>query len=579
MEPFHQIIRAAESANALTPLGIRNGRFRCSLYVDDVALFAIPTLDDMTALSQIVTLFAKISGLHIDVNKTEIFRISYEGVNLQHVIASWPGQIKNFPCRCLGLPLHFRKLRKVDFLLLIDKIGSRLPHWKGRFFTSAGRQTLVSSILSAMPTHHLTALQAPKWVFKRIDRFRRSFLWKGEDPDHSNPRDSLINWQTIFRPKSLGGAGLLDLERFSRALRIRWLWFKWKDDTKPWVGMDLPCDEIDWRLFQAATSISVGNGTKTSFWHDNWLQNQCLKDVFPNCFRLAKRKQRSVQVELTNNKWLFSFRQFTSIEELHDLVQLGGLLQSVLLSQLLDDIIWNWTSSGSYSSKSAYLGQFQGSVVYNDFNSLWSAPAEPKMRFFGWLVLHQKTLTTQNLLRRHWPCNWICCLCTSAFEDTNHLFNECPFVRRVWQLVCRFQTIGANGSSIPPDISTWWANLNLVGSKRQRTTIRCILLTTWWNIWLEQNRRIFQNSACSELAVALQIKQDIDLRSSAFKPPWILIFVKRCNFLSPKTCHVTLALCWFFPSIKIPAELLPSFLLKKIWFWGVINVSHQYFLV
>lgn len=172
----------------------------------------------------------------------------------------------------------------------LDKIGLRHPGWKGRFFTSAGCQTLVSSVLSAMPTHHLTAIQAPKWVIKRIYRFRRSFLWKGEDPDHSNPGDSLINWQTVCRPKNLGGAGLPDLDRFSRALRLQWLWFKWKEEEKPWVGMELPCDGLDVKLFQAATTISVGNGAKTSFWNDNWLQNQCLKDFAPNCFRLAKRK-------------------------------------------------------------------------------------------------------------------------------------------------------------------------------------------------------------------------------------------------------------------------------------------------
>nr|ABA94034.1 hypothetical protein LOC_Os11g32530 [Oryza sativa Japonica Group] len=108
-----------------------------------------------------------------------------------------------------------------------------------------------------MPTHHLTAIQAPKWVIKRIYRFRRSFLWKGEDPDHSNPGDSLINWQTVCRPKNLGGAGLPDLDRFSRALRLQWLWFKWKEDEKPWVGMELPRDGLDVKLFQAATTISV----------------------------------------------------------------------------------------------------------------------------------------------------------------------------------------------------------------------------------------------------------------------------------------------------------------------------------
>jgi hypothetical protein len=148
------------------------------------------------------------------------------------------------------------------------------------------------------------------------------------------------------------------------------------------------------------------------------------------------------------------------------------------------------------------------------------------MRFFGWLVLHQKTLTAQNLLWRHWPCNWICCLCTCAFEDTNHLFSECVFTRQTWSLICQFQNLTPLTSSHSPDVETWWNGTNHVGSKVQMQVIRGSLLTTWWNIWLERNRRIFQNSCLSVNEVAHLIKQDLDLRKLAFKPPWFILLPK-----------------------------------------------------
>lgn len=37
------------------------------------------------------------------------------------------------------------------------------------------------------------------------------------------------------------------------------------------------------------------------------------------------------------------------------------------------------------------------------------------------------------------------------------------------------------------------------------------LLTTWWHVWLERNRRIFQQQCQSELKVAYKIKENIDL--------------------------------------------------------------------
>jgi hypothetical protein len=76
-----------------------------------------------------------------------------------------------------------RKLRKIDVQPLIDKIGARLPGWKGRFLSTARRETLVKTVLSAQPIYHLTAFPEQKWLIKRIDRLRRSFLWRGETPD------------------------------------------------------------------------------------------------------------------------------------------------------------------------------------------------------------------------------------------------------------------------------------------------------------------------------------------------------------------------------------------------------------
>ncbi len=160
--------------------------------------------------------------------------------------------------------------------------------------------------------------------------------------------------------------------------------------------------------------------------------------------------------------------------------------------------------------------QFEGSFTSIDFKSIWKAPAETKMKFLGWLILHQKTLTAQNLLIRHWPCDWICCLCSSAFEDTNHLFSECDFVREV---VPAWQNLSISTSNPQAGATNWWSKVNLTVSKVDKIATRGALLTTWWNIWLERNRRIFNHKSLSEREVAHLVKHDLDLRSWAFKPP------------------------------------------------------------
>lgn len=125
----------------------------------------------------------------------------------------------------------------------------------------------------------------------------------------------------------------------------------------------------------------------------------------------------------------------------------------------------------------------------------------------------------QNLLQRHWPCNWICGLCTCAFEDTNDLFCECNFIREVWSLVCKWHNLVVLNSQ-PAETSSWWEQINRQGSESQKKVVRGALLTTWWNVWLERNRRIFQNISCTAVEVACLVKQDLDLRKTAFRPPW-----------------------------------------------------------
>jgi hypothetical protein len=51
-----------------------------------------------------------------------------------------------------------------------------------------------------------------------------------------------------MRPKKLGGLGVIAIDLFSRALRLRWLWYAWKDPDKPWVSAEPPVNEIDWQL-------------------------------------------------------------------------------------------------------------------------------------------------------------------------------------------------------------------------------------------------------------------------------------------------------------------------------------------
>ena len=190
--------------------------------------------------------------------------------------------VKIFPCNYLGLPLHIRQLRRVNIQPVIDKVANRLPTWKGSFINRAGRLKLVNSVLSSMPVYFLTVFYLKKWALKKIDKIRRAFLWNGTS--EANGSKCLVAWDNCKKPKANGGLGVLDLAKFSRALRLRWLWYSWVDPERPWVGSPVPCSENDKQLFRASTMVTVGDGRTTMFWDSTWVNGHAPRDLVPNLY-------------------------------------------------------------------------------------------------------------------------------------------------------------------------------------------------------------------------------------------------------------------------------------------------------
>lgn len=95
----------------------------------------------------------------------------------------------------------------MDFQPLADKAAAKLSGWWGRHLTHAGRVTLTKSVLSSHPVYLLTALSTTKEVLQLVDKFRKKFLWAGDEVLTCGK--CKVNWQTVNRPFDCGGASLL----------------------------------------------------------------------------------------------------------------------------------------------------------------------------------------------------------------------------------------------------------------------------------------------------------------------------------------------------------------------------------
>lgn len=176
IDPLHKMIELAASHNVIKPILPRAAKMRCSLCTDDATLFTNPERIELQHINQLLQVFGNYSSLKINMTKTEIFPIRCDAETITDALLGFASTICSFPGKYLGLPLHWCKLRRVEVQPLIDKIGGRLPGWKGKMMSLARRETLVKSVLTSQPIYHLIVFPAQKWLIKQNNRLRRSFF-------------------------------------------------------------------------------------------------------------------------------------------------------------------------------------------------------------------------------------------------------------------------------------------------------------------------------------------------------------------------------------------------------------------
>ena len=229
-------------------------------------------------------MFGTASGLVCNMNKSSASALVCNEKILNEISNILCCQVAPLPIIYLVLPLHIRKARKEDFKALIDKIKSRLASWRTHMLTHGGRLILVQSVLSAIAIFHLLSLEPPACVFKAIDKISRAFLWKGTEVVEGGK--CLVNWPTVCQPKSVGGLGILDLEILSKAFRARWAWKLRASEKRPWCDLATPEDEDVRAIFNAAAKVVLGNGGRTKFWSDRWVNGKAIEYIAPEVYEI-----------------------------------------------------------------------------------------------------------------------------------------------------------------------------------------------------------------------------------------------------------------------------------------------------
>jgi hypothetical protein len=228
------------------------------------------------------------------------------------------------------------------------------------------------------------------------------------------------------------------MDKFARALRLRWPWLAWTSPEKPWVGMEDPCNKEDMELFASLTKVTIGDGNKASFWNDPWADGLCPKCIAPSIYAISKRKTWNVRKSINNEAWILhlDISAGLSVQNLHEFTLLWQHTSQITLQDdVPNSIVWKLTANGAYSCSSAYKAQFAGTIRLSMEAVVWKAWAPPKCKLFSWLIIQNWVWMADRLARRGWPNGRNCPLCRCHDESAAHLIFKCRLSVRLWTMI------------------------------------------------------------------------------------------------------------------------------------------------
>jgi hypothetical protein len=393
------------------------------LFADDSLLFFKGSREGAENLSNLLDSYCRASGQRINRDKSSIFFTKgcpqAIRVTVKEVLEV-PNEALND--RYLGMPTDVGSSRNGTFRFLRDRVWAKVKGWLEKILSGGGKEVLIKSITQAIPVYSMACFRLPMGLCDHINSLIRQFWW-GSKQEKRKPH--WVSWETMIKPKFLGGLGFRDLELFNLCLLARQSWrliqepnslsdrilkaLYYPDSSFMEATLGSKPSQI-WRSILDGRSIlaqglihRIGDGRNTRIWADNWIPRD--NNMRPITSINANPPQFvSELIDETSASWNEAkIREFFLPSDVM-------AIMSIPLStrRQADFIAWNFDSKGIFSVRSAYHmmvnlkisreNYFEGNtsssssaVDEKGWTTLWKTHVPCKLRefFFGdWLNNH-----------------------------------------------------------------------------------------------------------------------------------------------------------------------------------------------
>ncbi|CAN1808124.1 Putative ribonuclease H protein At1g65750 [Linum perenne] len=429
--------------------------------------------------------------------------------------------------RYLGVPILHGRVTKQTYSYILDRLDNKLAGWKAENLSLAGRVTLASSVLNSIPSYVMQTAFLPISLCDQIDRKIRNFIWGSTEGARKIPN---VNWQTVCKPKSLGGLGLRSARELNKAflMKVAWgvfsrpdeLWVKvlltkyMKQSVNGWCLKRKSGHSATWRGVLSVWEATLGglqwsirDGRRTKFWTDTWLDSGVTLIDFALNIQGVNTSSSVSDFYLANGNW--NFQKLESCLPASLVLQVGGMAPP-RAGAGADFLVWGLEDNGKFSVKSAYalLKDFRLDDQNGQWQKVWKWKGPNKIKHFMWIVMQGKLLTNRERMRRHLAASDTCSACSQGAETLDHLFRSCRFARDVWN-ACLPVVLSPEQQHL--NFQDWW--IGNVGNASLNPTFGVAA----WLIWKRRNKSIFENVVESASEVCNQVKFWVLLLSSSWK--------------------------------------------------------------
>jgi zinc-binding in reverse transcriptase len=166
------------------------------------------------------------------------------------------------------------------------------------------------------------------------------------------------------------------------------------------------------------------------FWQDRWNGECALMSQYYHLFKFSVNSTVTVYEVVRPGGQVLQFSRSLLGILLIEFNELSILVRNIVLSLTRDKFFWRISPSGKFSSHEVYDWLMFRGMIDSSADVLWHLPIPLKIKKFMWLVVQNKILTKDNLIKRGWCGSELCTMFPNQ-EIVVHLFVTCRIAKQV----------------------------------------------------------------------------------------------------------------------------------------------------